>query len=115
MKSACVDLKSAYKQLPVHPCEYHRTVVSLRDPDQQKPACFVMRTLPFGAAASVRHFLRVSYFLHMVGLRAGLCWGAYFDDFPMITHELNEKRTLALGLGIMELTGFKQSEDKLNL
>ena len=42
-----------------------------------------MRTLPFGAAASVHHFLRVSSFLHSVGLYAGLCWGAYFDDFPL--------------------------------
>lgn len=29
MSSICVDLKSAYKQLPWNPCEYHRTVVSL--------------------------------------------------------------------------------------
>lgn len=62
-----------------------------------------MRTLPFGTAASVHHFLRVSYFLHMVGLHAGICWGAYFDDFPMVTHELNEQSTLAIALGIMDI------------
>jgi hypothetical protein len=49
MEATCVDMKSAYKQLPLNPCEYHRTVVSLWDVVNQKPSCFFMRTLPFGA------------------------------------------------------------------
>lgn len=95
--------------MPFHPTEYHRTVVSLHDHQNDKISCFIMRTLPFGAAASVHHFRRASYFLHLVELRAGLCWSAYFDDFPMVTHEMNEKGALALALRIMELTGFETS------
>ena len=49
MEATCVDMKSACKQLPLNPCEYHRTVVSLWDVVNQKPSCFFMRTLPFGA------------------------------------------------------------------
>ena len=113
VKATCIDLKSAYKQLALHPDEYRRTVVSLWDVDRNSPACYVMRTLPFGAAASVHHFLRISYFIHAAGLEAGLCWGAYFDDFPTLSHVYNEASTKATALGLLDLMGFKCSLDKL--
>eukprot|EP00435_Cladocopium_sp_Y103_P070071 s19_g34.t1 len=113
VEATCVDMKSAYKQLPLHPCEYHRTVVSLWDVNNRKPACFLMRTLPFGASASVHHFLRVSSFVHAVGLHAGLCWGAYFDDFPLMSNVVNRQSTLSTALGIFELLGFKYNSEKL--
>ena len=113
VEATCVDMKSAYKQLPLNPCEYHRTVVCLWDVQHSKPSCFMMRTLPFGAAASVHHFLRVSSFLHSVGLYAGLCWGAYFDDFPLVCNIANRQSTLSTALGIFELLGFAYSSEKL--
>ena len=108
------DMKSAYKQLPLNPCEYHRTVVSLWDVNNRKAACFLMRTLPFGATASVHHFLRVSSFIHAVGLHAGLCWGAYFDDFPTLCNVANRRSTQSTALGIFELLGFKYNDEKLD-
>jgi hypothetical protein len=113
VEATCVDMKAAYKQLPLNPCEYHRTVVSLWDVQRNQPSCFLMRTLPFGAAASVHHFLRVSSFLHSVGLYAGLCWGAYFDDFPLVCNIANRQSTLSTALGIFELLGFAYSSEKL--
>ena len=113
VKATCIDLKSAYKQLALHPDEYRRTVVSLWNVDAIRPSCFLMRTLPFGASASVHHFLRISYFIHAVGLETGLCWGAYFDDFRTLTHIYNEASTRATALGILDLMGFKCSLDKL--
>ena len=109
-----MDMKSAYKQLPLNPCEYHRTVVSLWDVNNRKTACFLMRTLPFGATASVHHFLRVSSFIHAVGLHAGLCWGAYFDDFPTLCNVANRRSTQSTALGIFELLGFKYNDEKLD-
>lgn len=53
MRLTCVGLKSAYKQLPLRPCEYHGIVVSLWDPDKRTTACFFMRTLPFGEACVI--------------------------------------------------------------
>ena len=114
MEATCVDMKSAYKQLPLNPCEYHRTVVSLWDVNNRKAACFLMRTLPFGATASVHHFLRVSSFIHAVGLHAGLCWGAYFDDFPTLCNVANRRSTQSTALGIFELLGFKYNDEKLD-
>ena len=113
LEATCVDMKSAYKQLPLNPVEYHRTVVSLWDVVRHKPSCFIMRTLPFGAAASVHHFLRISSFIHAVGLHAGLCWGAYFDDFPTICNVANRQSTLSTTLGLFELLGFKYNDEKL--
>ena len=113
VEATCVDMKAAYEQLPLNPCEYHRTVVSLWDVQRNQPSCFLMRTLPFGAAASVHHFLRVSSFLHSVGLYAGLCWGAYFDDFPLVCNIANRQSTLSTALGIFELLGFAYSSEKL--
>ena len=73
-----------------------------------------MRTLPFGAAASVHHFLRVSSFVHAVGLHAGLCWGAYFDDFPIMCNVAIKRSTMSTALGIFELLGFKYNDEKLD-
>ena len=113
-KCTCVDLKSAYKQLAVAPEEHRRTVVTLWDESTNQPACYVSKVLPFGASASVRHFLRVSAFLHAAGLYVGLCWAAYFDDFAVLTHECHEKSSLNAALNLFELFGFQYSKDKLS-
>ena len=72
-----------------------------------------MRTLPFGAA-SVHHFLRVSSFVHAGELHTGLCWGAYFDDFPIMCNVANKRSTMSTALGIFELLGFKYNDEKLD-
>ena len=112
-KTTCVDLQSAYK-LAVAPAEQKRTVVTLWDRDKGEPVCYVSRVLPFGASASVHHFLRVSAFLHASGLRTGLCWAAYFDDFAILTHECHEKSSLHPALGLFEILGFQYSTYKLS-
>jgi hypothetical protein len=112
-KTTCLDLQSAYK-LAVAPAEQQRTVVTLWDRDKGEPVCYVSRVLPFGASASVHHFLRVSAFLHAAGLRMGLCWAAYFDDFAILTHECHEKSSLHAALGLFEILGFQYSRDKLS-
>ena len=80
-KTSCIDLKSAYKQLPLNEDNYKDSVVTIWNPDKKCVECFVMKVLPFGAAASVHHFLRVSIFLQAVGRYMGSLWSAFFDDF----------------------------------
>ena len=72
-----------------------------------------MRTLPFGAA-SVHHFLRVSSFVHAGELHTGLCWGAYFDDFPIMCNVANKRSTMSTALDIFELLGLKYNDEKLD-
>eukprot|EP00435_Cladocopium_sp_Y103_P036529 s3063_g9.t1 len=109
-KTTCVDLQSAYKQLAVHPKEQKRTVVTLWNKKEGRPCCYISKVLPFGASASVHHFLRVSAFLQHAGLHMGLCWAAYFDDFAVLTHECHETSRFHQGTNkksrIEETVGF---------
>ena len=66
------DLESAYKQLALHPEEYNCSVVTLKSPATGKPACFLMRTLPFGSTASVLHFNRVARLIWRLGIELNL-------------------------------------------
>lgn len=108
-----LDLKSAYKQLPLSPKDYGKAVVSLWDQQVQDIRCFIARTLPFGASGSVRNFLRISEFLQAVGSEMGILWANYFDDFPMVSHRLHTASTMAGAKGILALMGFDFAEDKL--
>ena len=112
LKVSSIDLKSAYKQLPLSPCEYDKTVVCLKDPASQKVACFIMHTLPFGALASVYHFLRASFLLHALGCHLGVAWGAFFDDFPMASRSAVACSTQATVRALLSLTGLEFAEDK---
>ena len=112
-KTSCIDLKSAYKQLPLHRDERKHAVVTLCNPENGSNECFVMKVLPFGAAASVHHFLRTSAFIQAVGRHLGLLWSAFFDDFVLVSHSMHEQSSMTSSLALLELLGFAYSEDKL--
>lgn len=109
-----LDLKSAYKQLPLHPKDQAKAVVSLWSHQHNDVRCFVTKTLPFGAAGSVHNFLRVSAFLHAAGCQLGILWSNYFDDFPIVTHQKNTSSTMVAAKGLLSLFGFTYAQDKLN-
>eukprot|EP00435_Cladocopium_sp_Y103_P066897 s26_g29.t1 len=114
LKITAMDLKAAYKQLPLNPKDVDKAVVSLWSEADQGVRCFECLTLPFGASASVHNFLRVSAFLQAAGCAAGLMWTSYFDDFPMLSHVCHTTSTLACAKGLMSLLGFVYSEEKLD-
>ena len=107
------DLASAYKQLPLNPKEHNCSVVTLRNPKENSVACFEMRTLPFGSVASVLHFNRVARLIWALGLQLGIIWGNYFDDYPVITHDLHKASTMTCVKNLFGLLGFDFAEDKL--
>jgi len=113
LKVTAMDLKSAYKQLPLSPKDSDKAVISLWSEEHQDVRCFECATLPFGASASVHNFLRVSSFLQAAGCALGLLWTSYFDDFPMVSHAMHTTSTLACAKGLMSLFGFVYSEEKL--
>ena len=84
IKSTTLDLKSAYKQLPLHKSDVNKAIVTLRDPSCGKAKHFSMCTLPFGASASVLHFNRVSVLLWALGCHLNLIWASYYDDYPIL-------------------------------
>ena len=74
---------------------------------------FYYEGAPFGAAASVHHFLRVSTFLQAVGRYMGLLWSAFFDDFVLLSHAMHESSTMTAALSLFDILGFQYSKDKL--
>ena len=114
-KTSCIDLKSAYKQLPLNEDNYKDSVVTIWNPDKKCVECFVMKVLPFGAAASVHHFLRVSNFLQAVGRYMGLLWSAFFDDFVLLSHVVHESSTMTTALSLLIFWVFNTAKTSCNL
>ncbi|CAL1169263.1 unnamed protein product [Cladocopium goreaui] len=112
-KASCIDLKSAYKQFPLHEENHKDAVVTLWNPPKRRVDCFIMKVLPFGATASVHHFLRISAFLQAIGRFMGLIWSAFFDDFVVLSHAMHEASTMTSALTLLDLLGFQYSKDKL--
>ena len=58
------------------------------NPELKRVEVFQMRSLPFGATASVAAFLRVSRALRTLGTRMGrLVWTSFFDDFIALSRQ----------------------------
>ena len=112
-KATTIDLKAAYKQLPLHPEDKNKGVVTLANPCNGNVQFFLMNTLPFGAAASVLHFNHISALLWALGCQLGLIWSAYYDDYPLICPGGMEASTLGGAKALLGLLGFKYSADKL--
>lgn len=113
LKTTTIDLKSAYKQLPLHSSDVDKAIVTICNPSSQEVEFFSMNTLPFGASASVLHFNRISYLLWACGCYLGVLWASYFDDFPIVVLPGLEVSTMAAAKGMLGLLGFVYAKDKL--
>eukprot|EP00435_Cladocopium_sp_Y103_P038982 s2786_g10.t1 len=72
-----------------------------------------MRTLPFGAAASVLHFNRISKLLWALGCKLGLIWASYYDDYPLLCPSNLEASSLGGAKALFNLLGFEYAADKM--
>ena len=113
MKVTALDLKSAYKQLPLSELDVNKAVVSILEPKTETPHFFTMNTLPFGASASVLHFNRVSNLLWALGCKLGIIWSSYYDDFPLLCPSSLEQSTLGSAKTMFNILGFDYAVDKL--
>ena len=86
LKGRCYDLKSAYRQLPIHRDHLRFAAVCVFNPRTKRPAVLHMSALPFGAGASVSNFVRVSLGLWRVLTELALVpCTLFFDDFSSAT------------------------------
>ena len=106
------DLRSAYKQLPLHPEEQRKAVIMLREPGTREPRAFVCRTLPFGSAASVLQFNRVSLLLRRILLEVDVLASCYYDDYPCTAPKCLAEATDGCAHAVFTLLGFETSVDK---
>ena len=54
------DLRSAYKQYGIHPCDRQRLRIGVNQPGCSRPTLLGVNSLPFGATGSVSAFPRVA-------------------------------------------------------
>ena len=80
----CLDLSSAYKQVPLAP--EHRDLCVLQVYDfEGVPKYFVASALVFGASGCVYGFLRLGKALwHLFSSMLEVPTSTFFDDFPMV-------------------------------
>ena len=114
LKGKTFDLKSAYKQYPLHSTDRAHLRIAIRDPDSNDPKLFGLNSLPFGATGSVAGFLRVSsaiFFILSVGLQV---WcSAFFDDFPtMSVDALSNSTDQCVGL-LFDMLGIQFAKEAL--
>jgi len=102
-----VDLKSAYKQLAIHPLEKTRSVICIKDPKSDEVFGFVSRTLPFGAAAAVLAFNRVACLGWRILIEAGILCTNYFDDYPVMDFSGTSGTAVHAVRSIVALLDFK--------
>ena len=84
----CFDLKSAYRQLPVHLEDLPYSAVTVWSPADRAVRVLQMFALPFGAGGSVPGFVRVSLGLWRVMCRLALVPATlFFDDYTCLVLE----------------------------
>ena len=107
-----VDLKSAYKQLAVHPDHQAACVVTIKRPHSSDVRGYVSRVLPFGAGASVTAFNRVARLIQRILQAARVINFNYFDDYPLLELSALSGSCDKVVHSILSLLGFECALDK---
>eukprot|EP00439_Symbiodinium_sp_Y106_P030360 s6426_g3.t1 len=90
------DLRSAYRQLPIHPDSLQHAFVAHWNPGPATVEVDQLLALPFGASRSVFGFIRAATSVWWLGCVAlGICWSVFFDDFITISKSEDVKHTEA--------------------
>ena len=87
-----IDLRKAYKNLPISETALGDAYIAVYSPDAGVPLAFQTKVLPFGARAAVMGFCRTSYAIWRIGVVIfGLHWTVYFDDYFLVA-EVHESK-----------------------
>ena len=106
------DLKSAYRQVPVHPKHYKYAHVGVYTCDKECAEVYIMRTMPFGATHRVYNFLRLAKALHAVAARGLLLLTTnFYDDFVLASQpNLQDSARNSMEM-LFVLTGWEYAKD----
>ena len=115
LRARTIDLRKAYKQLPLSEEALHDAYICVLNPVTRVPEAFLSRVLPFGSRPSVTGFCRTSHCLWFLGVRLfRLHWSCYFDDYVLIAC-LEETAHLDLvQRGFFSMMGWDTSNEKDN-
>ena len=101
------DLKSAYRQLGIHPNSLACSYIACFDPVSRGPAVFQMLAVPFGGSRSVHSFLRIVRFVWWSACKClAVMWTNFYDDFVTFSWEADSERTSASIELLFDLLGW---------
>ena len=107
------DLKSAYKQLPIHSDDLRFAQATVWNPENQKPAVVSLKALPFGATGSVQGFCRCSVALWALVLRYIIVpITVFFDDYTSVVADSDSSSAEAALILLMRILRWKVAADK---
>eukprot|EP00435_Cladocopium_sp_Y103_P068239 s333_g31.t1 len=107
-----MDLKSAYKQWALAPCEISKAILTLKHPESNVVYGFECLTLPFGSVASVICFNRIARLYQRILNEVLVLATNYFDDYPIIELGYLAKSTESTLKAVADLLGFNVAYDK---
>eukprot|EP00435_Cladocopium_sp_Y103_P021857 s2092_g5.t1 len=106
------DMRKAYRQIAINKQHLDFSWIAVWNPVGGKPAIFRMRTMPFGATASVAAFLRISQAIKTLGIACGgLVWTSFYDDFVCVCPQGAEQQTDRMVRLLFKSLGWTLSED----
>ncbi len=113
LRAKTVDLRKAYKQLPISLDSLNDSFLCVKEPSSGKPLIFNCKVLPFGARAAVTGFCRASHAVWFVRTTLmSIHWSVYFDDFMVIEDACLAKHTNFIIDGLFSLLGWETSKEK---
>ena len=109
---AAFDLKSAYRQLAIHPNFLRAAFVVVFNPHKRCPEIFQLQAVPFGATRSVFSFLRIAHSIWWLGCsQLKLMWSNFYDDYITFALSGNSKNTEDTVCLFLDLLGWKFAVD----
>ena len=101
-----VDLKRAYKQVPLHP-SHRDMVVVFQSTGKNQKEFYLCNSLLFGLSASVFSFVRIARSLWFILSKVlNLPMGNYFDDYPVFSTEGTASSTDSFVGEVLDLLGW---------
>eukprot|EP00435_Cladocopium_sp_Y103_P001065 s5055_g1.t1 len=107
-----MDLKSAYKQWAIAPCDVAKAVLALKNPKDDVVYGYECLTLPFGSVASVICFNRIARLYQRILNHVSILAANYFDDFPIVEFGGLRDNTESTLKAVSDLLGFTVAFDK---
>ena len=113
LKARAIDLRKAYKQLPLSEEALADAYICVADDSGGEPKVYSCSVLPFGAKAAVQGFCRASNALWHLGVSLyKLHWTVYFDDFFLVESYDLVKHTDFVVSSFFETLGWEVTSEK---
>ena len=113
LKGKTIDLRKAYKNLPLSSDALDDAYICVLDPVSMESQAFQSQVLPFGARAAVMGFCRVSHALWHIGVAIfKLHWTVFFDDFYLVSSAAESRHVDMAQQLFFCLVGWEVSSEK---